>query len=319
MQTNSHSNKISPPPPSSERWLVVGAGAMGLLWFCKLYKQGYQPVLLHRHATPLTHIEVMEADQTQRIPLQETTLVELEQSNQNFTHVLLCTKAFDLVQAYQQIATLVSPCAHILCLCNGMGAQSELLKQLKYDHQLFVGSTSEGVYKEARNRIQKKGTGNTFFGSLSNVNATPSLAIQMYCVDNIESKLFAKLAVNATINPLTALFLVKNGDLLNPPLSAIFYSCCAEVDSILHSINKEMGPYQAVTEDVAKQTQNNRSSMLQDVTYNRKTEIDFISGYLVQKAKKLNVAAPIQEHLVQFFSGKVTRETAQEWLLRRYS
>lgn len=315
IESHIHSSSIT----TSEQWLVVGAGAIGLLWYSKLYQQGYHPTLLHRNVCKLEQIELIKDDKLERIPVSEILISELRNSTlSNFTHILFCTKAFDLVHAYKQISNNLHPDAHILCLCNGMGAQDVLLTQLDQKHELFVGSTSEGVFKQTQNRIYKKGVGDIYFGKLRNSVTTPSRAIQNYYVADIESKLLAKLAVNATINPLTAVFEVKNGALLSRPLASLFYHCCAEVNLILQTQQHETSSYTLLTESVAKRTQDNLSSMLQDIKNGKKTEIEFITGYLVQQAQRAKIKAPIQTQLLQALTGQIDKEQAQKWLLNNY-
>jgi 2-dehydropantoate 2-reductase len=58
------------------------------------------------------------------------------------------------------------------------------------------------------------------------------------------------------------------------------------------------GLEQAVT-DVIAGTANNRSSMLQDVQGGHRTEIDYISGYLLAVARRHGIAAPGNQSLFE--------------------
>jgi 2-dehydropantoate 2-reductase len=49
---------------------------------------------------------------------------------------------------------------------------------------------------------------------------------------------------------------------------------------------------------VVSDTAANRSSMLQDIDAKRRTEIDYISGYLIQTAAELNIRATLNEELL---------------------
>jgi 2-dehydropantoate 2-reductase len=46
-------------------------------------------------------------------------------------------------------------------------------------------------------------------------------------------------------------------------------------------------------------TANNRSSMLQDVMNARQTEIDYITGFLLQEAARLGIDAPLNRALLE--------------------
>lgn len=49
---------------------------------------------------------------------------------------------------------------------------------------------------------------------------------------------------------------------------------------------------------MARDTAANRSSMLEDISAGRRTEIDQITGYLCQQARKYGVTAALNERLL---------------------
>ena len=51
------------------------------------------------------------------------------------------------------------------------------------------------------------------------------------------------------------------------------------------------------TQNVCRQTTNNRCSVLQDLTAHTKTEIDHINGALIQHAKRYDMEAPCNQTL----------------------
>ena len=91
------------------------------------------------------------------------------------------------------------------------------------------------------------------------------------------------MALNAVINPLTALNKVANGALLAPPLRDITEQVIAEVQTLLHAAGEN-----AIAETLAEQvnavcaqTAGNHSSMRVDLEMGRRTEIDAIVGWLL--------------------------------------
>lgn len=112
---------------------------------------------------------------------------------------------------------------------------------------------------------------------------------------NIERRLWRKLAVNASINGLTALLLCRNGVLLESThgLSLVKH-LCAEVQELMSA--KKLDTSVDVTNfalDVLRQTANNYSSMHADIIQRRATEIDYINGYVVQHGDLFNIPTPI--------------------------
>ena len=117
----------------------------------------------------------------------------------------------------------------------------------------------------------------------------------------IDQALWLKLAINCAINPLTALHGCLNGELAQAGLSARVTTLCDEIIEISTAAG-----YAEVTADLHHQvarviaaTAANRSSMLQDVAAGRRTEIDYITGYLLRAAHRHGVAAPHNEALLR--------------------
>ena len=61
--------------------------------------------------------------------------------------------------------------------------------------------------------------------------------------------------------------------------------------------------YVNLTYEVAKNTYQNKNSMLQDILKAKKTEIDFINGKIVDYAKELDIETPINTVLTLLIKG----------------
>jgi 2-dehydropantoate 2-reductase len=48
---------------------------------------------------------------------------------------------------------------------------------------------------------------------------------------------------------------------------------------------------------VIHDTKNNKSSMLQDVLAQRKTEVDYLNGHVVAMGRRYNIDCPVNAHL----------------------
>ncbi len=93
------------------------------------------------------------------------------------------------------------------------------------------------------------------------------------------------------INPLTALYGCRNGDLQRYPEQ--IETLCREVASVMamegyHTSCEGLMQY---VMDVIHSTAENISSMLQDVRALRHTEIDYITGYLLKRAARAAMAS----------------------------
>ncbi|KAJ1954655.1 2-dehydropantoate 2-reductase (Ketopantoate reductase) (KPA reductase) (KPR) [Linderina pennispora] len=145
-------------------------------------------------------------------------------------------------------------------------------------------------------------------------------------------QLLLKLAANAIINPVTALTDSRNGYLAPPPegtpecrelagaqeMRSLLGTACQEIASIYarahpHLHDQLTGPsIEEYVVHVASVTARNRSSMLQDVSAGRQTEVDWINGYLVRLGQQHGVSTPINSLLYTLIKLK---EAAQSHTL----
>ncbi len=114
-------------------------------------------------------------------------------------------------------------------------------------------------------------------------------------MQDLESLLWGKLAINASINPLTSLLGVRNGRLLeSAPARRLMAELADEVARVAAARGVEL-PFPdpgAAAEDVARRTAANRSSMLQDLLRGAPTEVEAIQGAIVKAGEAAGVPTP---------------------------
>ena len=200
-----------------------------------------------------------------------------------------------------------------------MGQQELVAAQ--YPHNaLFAASTTEGAYKKSSQHIVHAGQGITQWGYFSGgcfsenkltQEGSPALKLDINTLKgehkwhpNIEEVLFAKLAVNAVINPLTVKHNCKNGILINDPvINRELEALCEETQNLYTAMHWPLAfDLTERVKSIANLTAENVSSMLQDVRSMRETEIDFITGYLITKAQLIDYELP--KHVPLFKSIK---------------
>ncbi len=119
--------------------------------------------------------------------------------------------------------------------------------------------------------------------------------------DNHLQNLHIKLLVNTLINPLTAIHNVENGEIANNlKLKQKLYTLAKELEPMLPVLVGKHFNWQNLADkalQVAQLTAKNSSSMRQDILMGRKTEIDFITGYILNKATLLGCCLPEHEKL----------------------
>jgi 2-dehydropantoate 2-reductase len=164
--------------------------------------------------------------------------------------------------------------------------------------------------------------------TISALLSFPSLNSTLLPIPHLHHTLLLKVALNATINPLTAIIgagSLPNGSLIgSSPSHRLIRMLSDETSAIiiayLGSLHAPNPPPPDVTRlytrealiqrtlALCRATSGNTSSMAADTRNARMTEIDHINGYLIQLADRLNVPAPHHRMLREMvkFTTEVT-------------
>ena len=271
----------------NERWHVLGVGAVGGLFACRLQSGGADVTLLAREDDQPTRELILKSDQVERFLFPQQNLAT---GQQPFEHLLICTKAWAVEAAVQAIAPRLTAQSVVVLLCNGMGL-AEIVAPLIGEAQLVLGSTTSGCRRSAEKELILSGEGSTQLGALDHSAGPPSWldcwqqgVPHLTWETDIRSVLLTKVSVNAVINPLTAIHQVCNGDLLQPPLWEKTQALIAEVQLLLrsaHALDIAAGLPEQVRA-VCESTSANHSSMRVDFERGARTEVDAIVGWLLR-------------------------------------
>ncbi|OPY56506.1 MAG: 2-dehydropantoate 2-reductase [Methanosaeta sp. PtaU1.Bin055] len=193
--------------------------------------------------------------------------------------------------------------ARFILLMNGMGNPE------RFDlpgARVYEGTTSMGVVFSGDGRIELKGRGKTVFEA--GIGEDLELFIGSRLAEKGFSAEFAlefrrqqwmKLFANAVINPITALTRGKNGIVLSPHLAPIVERIVGECVAVAEKEGQSFDELSVLefVRKVAESTAGNTSSMLQDVLRGRRTEIDAINGFVLDRAREHEMEAPGNEVL----------------------
>jgi len=232
--------------------------------------------------------------------------------------LLLCVKAGDAGKALQDATPLITTDTLVVGMQNGMAHLEALQKTVGI---AIAATSSEGATLQAPGRVIYGGSGLTRFGLLgtfasipANLNYLVSLftraGLQAELVQDIKTYLWEKLFINVGINALTAIYGQRNGWLLtDDKVMTTMQRAVTEAITVAAAKNIVLPDDSlAQTFEVCRKTENNVSSMLQDVQKKRLTEIDAINGYIVKEGKKLGIPTPINTDLV-----RQVRKIEQSW------
>ncbi|MCW8107708.1 2-dehydropantoate 2-reductase [Alteromonas ponticola] len=291
-------------PEEFEFVQVVGDGAIGSL-VCAGMETLNQPYGRSVRSAPA--ISSVRTYQGRTIALNSDRGKQLNLSQHDL--LLLPIKVYQLESVLEEWAPLLHSHTTIMLLQNGMGGE-ECVKARLPHQPLFIASTSHGAYKST-GFVEHTGLGTTKIGS-NNIlrqswQANAVMELIRSCLgpvvweENITLALWVKLAVNAVINPLTALHNIPNGDLTRLEYQNEIRLICEEISAVMASERIFISARELVENslNVAAATANNFSSMHQDVKYKRQTEIDSINGFIVMLAKKKGIDVPINTLLLE--------------------
>lgn len=313
---------------------VIGGGAIGMLHGARLSLGGAPVRILTRtrqQAAELASsgIRLLMEEEEKIAFVAASALAEAankegmgEHSSEEPNWYILTVKQTALDEPLlAQLKLLLRPGDGLLCLQNGIG-HLERLAAILPGVGLYAGVTSEGALREGAAAVRHTGAGELFYGPapLSHVQekvlrvADPAGSGQQALLEQwkqyaeragipvqpsneMGNRIYHKLLLNAVINPLTALFGIRNGELpAHPQGKLLMQALHRESEAVL----LRAGMQTTGTEwdrllDVCRKTALNTSSMLADLKAGRRTEVGSINGEVAQLAKRLGMTAPLNE------------------------
>ncbi len=294
--------------------LIVGTGAMACLFAARLEKAGTAVTLLGAWPEGIEAIRehgvrLVEVDgQEETIPVQAT---DDPHACAGARLAIVLVKSWQTDRAAQQLDACLSRDGLALTLQNGLG-NYEVLAEFLGSQRAAVGTTTFGATLMGPGRVRAVGKGQIRLGKHARIDPMLEMfkgaGMAPFLEDDIPALLWGKLAINAAINPLTALLDVPNGALfevyharsLAAGLAREAYQVAAAQELVL--------PYSdpvAEVEAVVKSTAGNISSMLQDIRRGAPTEVDAILGGILKAAQQINVPTPMTETVYMLLKARI--------------
>ena len=193
---------------------------------------------------------------------------------------------------------------------------------------VYLGVTTQAAMRLEPGVIAHTGSGITALGRRTNpvntqlrdiATALTSSGLQAVAVDDIHRWVWRKLAVNAAINPLTALASVQNSVIsTDPGLRASAETIAREVVTVgrASGVKIDLKEVLAAIDDVARSTGDNRSSMLVDIETGTPTEIDAINGAIVSEARRHAIKVPANQLMTALVRAREGRFQSAAWTTR---
>ena len=251
---------------------VVGAGALGSMIAARLSAAGVETRLVLRAKSG--RWRAVDASNRVRVLVDGAPHdVAAAPDARDAKLVLLCTKVWQARDALREAKTS----AKVVALCNGA-------LSLVDDASIVPAVTTHGCFETQPFDVTHAGAGTLWVAdeeAFKTLSASETLNVVRVSEAEMTERLWKKLAVSCVLNPLTALHSCRNGEAL-PGREETCRAVCAEIASLdgcpSTAADLEEAVYQCVAENAA-----NYSSMYQDIAAGRRTEVDALSGWVVDR------------------------------------
>ncbi len=279
---------------------IVGPGAIGLILAYHLSKNNDVNIIVRKGEEDYYKtIKIIDNDKEIKVNIPvsgELRYAEL---------TIIAVKSYDL----ESVIKTYSPRGNVLFVQNGLKHLSINFEKIRK----FYAVTTWAGRKVEKSVVEITGRGYFKIGGETKIDIKQFVdsGINAEWSDNIEEEIYRKASINSVINPITAVFKVNNGKIIdNPYLWNIAKIISSENANLMNEIGYKIDVEKDVYE-TCKVTSRNTSSMLQDLNNGRRTEVDSINGELIKTGEKYGKYMPANRMMfnaVSFLEKNILKE-----------
>jgi 2-dehydropantoate 2-reductase len=316
-----------------ERLAVVGAGAIGSTIGAYLARAGRDITLIdlwpaHVDAMQRGGLKVTAQDAEFTVKVKAIHLADVCTLRTPFDAVLLAVKSYDSVWAAHFIAPHLASAGVLVSAQNGINEDS-VAPIIGYPRTIgCVVTIGAGLYEPGHVTRTSAPTRPSFAVGEMNGMITPRVeelvevltpAGPAHATANLWGDRWAKLTVNSMANALAGITGLGSAALRREPEA---FPICLQVAREALTVAQTLGvqvepvggiPMQAYLEasrgvgreelrakwvEAGQSLGAGRPSLLQDVLKGRRTEVDYLNGYVVRKGREVGVPTPMNEAIV---------------------
>ena len=290
---------------------VIGPGAMGMLFGGYLSKEndvtmvGTRPAAMEQMKQE--GITITETDGSSAI---YTPNACADTSGLGYMDlIILFVKASASKSALDKNRHLISPDTILMTLQNGAGHENLLLQYVDADH-VIIGTTQQGSTKTSDNSIFHSGLGSSAFGAVNGHSERFNQIAEVFTAcgfpsevtDNVKYMIWNKLMINASSSVLSGVLQVPQGYVEQD--SYAWSIACSLITELCETATADGYPFDA-KEQIARLQKHLQAapdgltSIYADLKSGRRTEADFITGAVVDAARKHGILAPTHELMLK--------------------
>jgi 2-dehydropantoate 2-reductase len=219
--------------------------------------------------------------------------------------VLFCVKSSDTETAAASIAPHLAPDTVLLSLQNGVDNIERIRAQLR--NEALPGVVYTGVEMSGPGRLTQTGGGKVVLGEFGRASEQPKNIAGLFnhagivanISENIEAELWSKLVLNCAYNALSAIGRIYYGPMVAiPEIRKLMTDVVEEVLAVAQEKGIRLpDDMLAATFHLAEVMPRTTSSTAQDIARGRRTEIEYLNGYVAREGERLGIATPVNRAL----------------------
>ena len=281
---------------------VMGAGAVGCYYGAMLARAGHEVVLIARpqHVEAIARnglrLETAHFDESVRLAASpDASAVE------GADVVLFCVKSTDTESAGASIRPFLKADALVLCLQNGVD-NADRLQAVLPQHNVAAAVVYVATEMAGPGHVKHNGRGELVLApsrsaSVSSealAKALVGAGVPTEISRNVRGALWAKLTLNCAYNAVSAITQLPYGKTVaGAGIDAVTRDLVAECLAVAAAEGVEMpGDINAAVRKIAETMQSQYSSTAQDLARGKRTEIDYLNGFIVRRGEVLGVDTP---------------------------
>ncbi|MES2185589.1 MAG: 2-dehydropantoate 2-reductase [Pseudomonadota bacterium] len=278
---------------------VLGAGAVGCFYGGMLARAGHAVTLIGRPQ----HVEALRRDGllleakafTEYVPVQASTEPA---AVEGADVVLFCVKSADTEAAGRGIAPYLRAGATVLCLQNGVDNAERLQAVLPAPVAVVPAVVYVATEMAGPGHVKHHGRGELVIGispaSAAIQQAFAAAGVPVEISGNAIGALWAKLILNCAYNALSAITRQPYGQLVQGEgVAEVMHDVVAECLTVAAAAGVTVpGDIGEAVRNIARSMPTQLSSTAQDLMRGKRSEIDFLNGFVARKGSELGVATP---------------------------
>jgi len=223
--------------------------------------------------------------------------------------IIIFVKSMYTLEALEQNKHLINDKTYLLTLQNGAGHESKLMRYANKD-RVIIGTTQHNSFINQEGHIVHGGGGKTVIGLICGDSSSvqciadnfSACGIQTYVSSNIKKDIWEKLFLNTSASSLTAVLQVPLGFIYeNRYANFIMKNLAHEAVETANTEYPDSFNESEVIKEIETVLSNSRdgyTSIYMDLKNGLRTEVDTISGYVLEVAKREGIFTPFHECIV---------------------